>query len=145
MRRLVLPLVVMLLCLTSVVGAGESIRIEDAWARESPPLVTTGAAYLKIVNVSDQADRVLEVSGDVAKTIEIHTHLMENGITKMRPVEALEIAAAEATTLEPGGLHVMLIGLKAPLKKGETFPLTFKLEHAGEVSIEVTVRGIGVE
>ena len=142
MRIFVFPIVIIGLFLVPTAIAGQSIKLENAWARESPPLVTTGAAYLKIISVSDQADRILGISGAVAKTIEIHTHLTENGMTKMRPVEALDVAATETTILEPGGLHVMLIGLKAPLKKGDVFPLTFKFEHAGEISVNVIIKSI---
>ncbi len=117
-----------------------TIQIEAPWARESPPAAMNGAAYMTLINTGHEADRLLSVTGDVAATIELHTHLIENNVMKMRKVDAIEVAPGEPTKLKPGGLHVMLIGLKQPLAAGQTFPLTLKFEKAGETSVQVTVR-----
>lgn len=122
--------------------AGGDIQLENIWARESPPMVKTGAAYLTITNSGGAIDNLLAVSGEVAENIEIHTHLMEDGVMKMRPVEMIEVPANSSVTLEPGGLHIMFIGLKEPLKKDDVFTLTFKFEKAGEIATEVTVKSI---
>lgn len=118
-----------------------AIQIEAPWARESPPATANGAAYMTLVNTGHEVDRLLSASGDVAKTIELHTHLAENNVMKMRKVDAIKVAPGEPTALRPGGLHVMLIGLQKPLAAGQTFPLTLKFEKAGEVPVQVTVRG----
>ena len=68
-----------------------AIEVEHPWARETPPTVTSGAAYMTLVNQSNQADRLLGASGDVANKIELHTHLQEGGVMKMRPVDAIEV------------------------------------------------------
>lgn len=117
------------------------IQIEEPWARESPPTATSGAAYMTLVNTGHEADRLLSATGDVAATIELHTHLIEDNVMKMRKIEAIEVAPGEPTALRPGGLHVMLIGLKKPLAAGQTFPLTLKFEKAGETAVQVKVRG----
>ncbi|HYQ92489.1 MAG TPA: copper chaperone PCu(A)C, partial [Candidatus Competibacteraceae bacterium] len=115
------------------------VQIEQPWARETPPTVTNGAAYMTLLNRGDQPDRLLGVSGEVAKTIELHTHLMEGGQMKMRPVAAIEVKPGEPTVLKPGGLHIMLIDLKQPLVAGQHFPLTLNFEKAGKIPVEVTV------
>lgn len=118
-----------------------AIQIETPWARESPPAAANGAAYMTLVNTGREVDRLLSASGEVAETVELHTHLMENNVMKMRKVEAIEVAPGEPTALRPGGLHIMLIGLKQPLAAGQTFPLTLRFEKAGAASVQVTVRG----
>lgn len=131
-----------LICIISIPawGAG-AIQTEEPWARESPPMVKNGAAYMTLVNTGAETDRLLSAAGDVAETIELHTHLLENNVMKMRKVDAIEVAPGEPTALKPGGLHVMLIGLKKPLVAGQTFPLMLKFEKAGEVPVQVMVRG----
>jgi len=116
------------------------LTIEHPWARASIGQVPNGAAYLTIVNAGQETDRLLAVESDVAKHVALHTHLMEDGVMKMRPVDAIEVAPGAPTVLQPGGLHVMLMGLTAPLVEGELFPLTLTFERAGKVEIEVIVQ-----
>ena len=130
--------------LTPVLAAEHSaIQIEEPWAPESPPASASGAAYMTLVNTGHEADRLLSASGDVAETVELHTHLIENNVMKMRKVEAIEVAPGEPTALKPGGLHVMLIGLKKPLVAGQTFPLTLRFEKSGTVDIRAKVEAMG--
>jgi len=116
-----------------------AIKVEHPWARETPPTVTNGAAYMTLVNQSNQADRLLGASGDVATTIELHTHVQEGGVMKMRPVNAIEVNPGEPAVLKPGGLHIMLIGLKQPLVEGQSFKLLLNFEKAGKVPVTVQV------
>lgn len=118
-----------------------TIQITGPWARESPPAVTNGAAYMMLTNMGPAADRLLEGSSEVAETIELHTHLMENHVAKMRKVDMIEVAPGQSTMLQPGGFHIMLIGLKQPLTAGQTFPLTLRFENAGTILVQVMVRG----
>ena len=70
-------------------------------------------------------------------------HLMEGDVMRMRAVKAIEVNPGEPVTLKPGGLHVMLMGLKAQLKDGEQFPLTLTFEKAGSVAVDVAVEAAG--
>lgn len=115
------------------------LTIEDAWARASAGGQANGAAYLKIGNAG-ATDRLLSASAPVANVTELHTHVMDGTTMRMRKVEAIDVTGGTVTELKPGGLHVMLIGLKAPLKAGTKFPLTLKFERAGEVQVDVEVR-----
>ena len=114
------------------------LMIDHPWARASIGQAKAGAAYLTIVNGGSEPDRLMAVETPAAKRAELHTHVMKDGVMKMRRLEAVEVAPGEPTVFQPGGLHVMLMGLKAPLAEGETFPLTLSFEKAG--TLEITVK-----
>ena len=117
-------------------------KIEMPWARATAGRAETGAAYLRLVG-AERDDRLLAASSPVAETVELHTHLDEDGVMRMRPVPAIAVPAAGMVELKPGGLHIMLIGLKGPLKEGRRFPLTLIFERAGPVETEVPVLAAG--
>lgn len=115
------------------------LTIRHPWARPSIGAAKAGAAYLTIVNQGESADLLIAVASPAAEHVSLHTHLLEGGVAKMRPVAAAEISPGEPAVLQPGGLHVMLAGLKAPLVEGESFPLSLTFERAGTVTVEVTI------
>jgi len=115
------------------------LSIDKPWARASIGQGKNAVAYLTVINHGKTADRMLAVTTPVARKAGLHTHLMEGGMMKMRPVAAIEIKGGASMVLKPGGLHVMLMGLKAPLKAGATFPMTFTFEQAGSIEVEVHV------
>lgn len=115
--------------------------VENAWARATPAGVTIGALYGEIR--AEAADKLLAASTPAAGKAEIHTHVEDNGVMKMRRVEALDIPAGEGLRLAPGGLHIMMFGLKAPLVAGTTLPVTFTFEKAGPVTVDAAVAPIG--
>ena len=115
------------------------LLIDHPWARASIGQAPNGAAYMTITTEGAEADRLLAAESTVAKRVELHSHTMADGVMKMRPVEAIEVAPGEPTLLQPGGLHVMLMGLKAPLKMGESFPMTLVFERAGRVEVEIKI------
>ncbi len=116
--------------------------IVEPWARATIGQVKTGAAYLTVINHGAAGDRLLAVSTPVAAKAQLHTHIMDEDVMKMRPLEAIEIEAKSSMTLEPGGGHVMLMGVHHPLKEGDAFPMTLTFETAGSVEVEVDVLGI---
>lgn len=126
--------------LATETGAG-GLRVEHPWARASIGASKTGAAYLTIVNHGEAVALLVGAATPVAEHAGLHTHLMEQGIMKMRPLEAVEVAPGEPTVFKPGGLHIMLMGLRRPLKEGETFPLTLTFRNAGPLEVEVPVLG----
>lgn len=121
---------------------GGAVSVHDAWARASLGQTGTSAAYMTLEVSGNEADRLVDVATPIAASAELHTHLMEGGVARMRPVAAIEIVPGEPTVLEPGGLHVMLMGLGEKLVEGETLPLTLTFEHAGTVDLEVPIRGM---
>jgi copper(I)-binding protein len=118
-----------------------ALSIGHPWARASAGPARNGAAFLVIENTG-AADRLIAVSGEVSERAELHHHMMAGDVMKMRRVEAVEVPANGTAALQPGGLHIMLIGLKQPLQEGERFPLTLTFEAAGEVTVEVAVEGV---
>ena len=101
------------------------LEVINAWARATPGKSEVGAAYVTIQ--SPTADRLVSASSPVAKKVEMHTMTMSGAVMQMRPVAAIDIPAGQAVTLAPNGLHLMLDGLKSPLRAGESFPLTLNL------------------
>jgi copper(I)-binding protein len=117
-----------------------TLKIDGVWARAPAGAARNGAAYMTIRNQGAAADRLLAASSPVAGTVELHTHLKDGDVMRMRQVTAVDIAPGGPAVLQPGGLHVMLLDLKAPLKEGESFPLTLTFEKAGKVTVSVAIR-----
>jgi copper(I)-binding protein len=124
--------------LCSPARAGE-LAVLEAWARATPPAAAVAAAYLTIDNGAGGADRLLGASSDAAGRVEVHESRREGEVMRMRKVEPLDIPAGERVVFAPGGLHVMLMDLKAPLRQGEKLPLVLRFEHAGAVQVEAEV------
>ena len=119
------------------------LQIVSPWARATPKGSTVSAGYLTITNKGTEPDRLIGGSVAPASRFEVHTTVMENGVARMRQVTGLEIKPGETVALAPGGMHVMLMGLKQPLTNGQTLKGTLVFEKAGTVAIEFTVQGVG--
>jgi hypothetical protein len=137
-------LLIAALLFTSATAAAQheagSIQVMHPWSRALPPVSANGAAYVTLMNSGHHADKLVGASSPVAQRAELHTHSMEGGVMKMRPVSSVELAPGKEVEFKPGGLHVMLIGLKHPLKKGDRFPLTLQFAHTPPMTVEVTVQ-----
>jgi len=121
-----------------------SLSIMQPWARATPKGAETAAAYLAVKNNGTTSDRLVSVTLSDAATAQIHEMSMDNGVMKMREISGgLEIKPGDTVTLQPGGFHVMLMGLKAPLKKGQTVSGTLTFEKAGTINVEFEVAPIG--
>lgn len=120
-----------------------SISIEHPWSRATVAGIPNGAAYFVLKNSGDADDRLLSASASVANKVELHTHLKDGEVMRMRQVDDIAIPAGGSAALQPGGMHVMLMGLKAPLEQGSSFPLTLVFEKAGSVTIDVIVDRMG--
>jgi periplasmic copper chaperone A len=119
-----------------------NISIDHVWARATPPAVKNGSAFMTLSN-SGATDKLLSVTGAVAKEIQIHSMATEAGVMRMREVKSLDVPAGGKVELKSGGYHVMLLGLSDGLKDGMKFPLTLKFEKAGEVTVQVMVETAG--
>ncbi len=142
------------LALTFIVGpvaepiAGASprvatLRTEGAWVRQPAPSRDVTAAYLVLVNDGDEAVRVVSGESALARTVELHQMVMEGGMMRMRRVKEIVVPPKARVELKPGGLHVMLFGVKRRLEVGDRVPLTFRLAAGGTVSAQATVRAPG--
>jgi hypothetical protein len=142
-------LIVILLTLTMVAaqcGSATPVAPEDhtgievmmPYARSSIP---NGAVYMHLMNHEDTADALISAESDVAESVEIHeTTIDENDVMKMQQIEKVEIPAGGEAVLEPGGKHIMLIGLRGDLMKGDKINLTLHFEKAPPMPLEVEVK-----
>jgi len=125
------------------VKAGDLV-ITQAWSRATPGGAKVGGGYLTIENKGTTPDRLLGGSADVSAKVQVHQMSMNNGVMTMRPVDGgLVIEPGKTVKLTPGGLHLMLLDLKGPLKQGEKLPITLNFEKAGKVSVVFDVGSIG--
>jgi copper(I)-binding protein len=123
-------------------SAGD-IEITHPFATPSLPGTTTGAAYFSTLeNIGTRPDRLVRAATPVAARVELHTMSVDaQGVMRMREVDAIALAPKASISMRPGaGFHLMLIGLKQPLKEGETFPMSLQFEHAGPVEVKVVVQ-----
>ena len=117
----------------------DKLLVSKSWSQALPAVAKNGVAYLTIENNSTRQDKLISATSPIAERVEIHSHQHVDGVMKMRKVEYVEVGKGETTIFEPGGLHVMLIGLKEPLKKGLIFPVSLIFIKAGELVTYVTV------
>jgi periplasmic copper chaperone A len=135
----VAPALVLLLAALPALGAG--LAVTGAWSRATPPGATVGVVYFTLGNETKKSDRLLKLSTPVASKAEVHRTEVLDGIARMREVAVLHVDAGQTLQFEPGGLHVMLTGLRKPLVAGTTFDLELSFEVAGPRKLRVAVRG----
>lgn len=123
-------------------GSG-TLRVEHAWARATAGSATVGAAYLTVFNEGAEMDRLMAAATPLAARAELHAVAIEGGVMTMRLVDAVEVHPGEPVVLRPGGIHIMLIGLRRPLKEGETIPMQLAFERGGVVELRLTVHKAG--
>ena len=111
--------------------------ISNIWARTTPRIAKTGAAFFIINNRGETDDALIGVSSEIAKKTEIHQSTIENNIMKMRHVGKVNVPAGSVAELRPNSFHIMFIGLHAPIKQGSFFPLTLFFKTAGTVKVMV--------
>lgn len=142
MTHLIRAFALTLFLLPAAAHAGD-VSVVDAWARASAGMAKNGGAFMTLKNAAHHADKLVAAKADIAERTELHTHIKEGDIMRMRQVPHMDLPAMGSTELKPGGLHVMFMGLHEPLKEGETFPLTLTFEKGGEVTVDVTVKSVG--
>ena len=124
--------------LVSISASAWAAEISGAWARPTAPGAKVGGVFMTIKGGAAD-DRVVSASSAAAVVVELHTHVMDKGVAKMTAVPGIDVPAGQTVELKPGGLHIMLINLKAPLKAGEVVPLKLRFEKAGELVVEARI------
>jgi hypothetical protein len=119
--------------------AGE-LTVTNAWSRSTPPVAQVGVVYFTLKNDTKKSDRLLKLATPVAAKAEVHRTEVLDGIARMREVAVLHVDAGQTLTFEPGGMHVMLVGLRKPLVAGTSYDLDLLFEVAGPRKIRVAVR-----
>ena len=130
--------------LTSAPGVlANDVMVIGAFARASAtPGATSAVVYVTLANHGAAADRLMAISTPAAAMAEVHQSKSADGVTSMDAVPALDLPPGETVAMKPGGLHIMLMGLKAPLKRGETLTLELSFEKAGRIVVTVPVGGV---
>lgn len=124
-------------------NAEPAVEVGQAWSRASTPNAKIGIVYLTIKAHAKSGDRLLSVTSLAAKQVEIHTHIKDGDIMRMRRVESVELPKGGKLVFAPGSYHLMLIGLKQPLMVDDELPVTLTFEHAGQITVLVRVRQLG--
>jgi len=119
-----------------------ALRIVNPWTRAAGQGMQ-GAGFLVIRNTAAEPDRLVSATSPAAGRVELHTHIRDGDVMRMRPVNDIPVPANGGVMLQPGGLHLMLIGLTRPMEVGQTIPVTLNFERAGEVTIQVSVQAAG--
>lgn len=139
MKRLAFAATVVLLA-TPVLASSATIQVNKAWARPAAQ-GGNGAGYAVISNAGPTADKLTAAASPVAARIEIHETMVMNGQAMMHPHPGgLAIPAGGAASLKPGGVHMMMMGLKRPLKTGEHFPMVLTFQKAGKLTVDFVVQ-----
>lgn len=119
-----------------------ALRIMNPWTRAAGQGMQ-GGGFLTIRNTGATADKLLSASSPAAGRLELHTHIRDGDVMRMRPVADIPVPANGEVTLQPGGLHLMLIGLTQPMNAGQSIPVTLRFERTGEVTIQLAVQAAG--
>ncbi len=127
------------LLLTNICAA--DVEVIDPYVRAVPPGAPATAAFMGLKSDSDDV-ALVKASSDVARSVELHTHIHDNGVMRMRPVDKIELKKGETVTLQPGGLHVMLIGLTRPVKPGDSVAIELLFSDGTRQQISAPVRKI---
>lgn len=115
-----------------------ALEITGGFTRATLPNAPVGGGFLTIINTGAEADRLVSASAAIAKETQIHEMAMEGDVMKMRQLkDGVEVPAGESVTLEPGGMHLMFMGLNGAIKEGDVVPLTLTFEKAGTVDVEL--------
>jgi periplasmic copper chaperone A len=121
----------------------KTLAIDHPFTRATPPGGSVAGAFMAIANQGKDADRLVGVTSPAAAVVQIHEMSMDGAVMRMRLVQGIDLKAGATVQLKPGGFHVMLEGLKQPLKLGDEIPLTLRFEKAGSIDVMVQVEGMG--
>jgi copper(I)-binding protein len=119
-----------------------AVSVANAWSRATTASATSGAIYATITD-HGAPDTLLSVTTPVAGMAQVHQTIQNGDVMEMRPVDGLTVSADKPVTLAPGGYHIMLMGLKRPLVKGDSFPVTLRFAKAGSIEVIATVQSAG--
>lgn len=143
-RRLICAALLSCVLLPAARAEQTNVAVTQAWIRATPGGARVAGGYLVIENKGPVADKLLSASTAAARKIEIHEMAITDGVMTMRPVEGgLPIAAGSTVKFAPGGLHLMIVGLAAPLLRGDKVPVNLTFEKAGDIAVSFDVQAMG--
>jgi copper(I)-binding protein len=121
------------------VSAVAQVQVEKPWARATAPGAQVAGGYMMLRNAGGAADKLVGASSPAAARVELHVHIKEGDVMKMRQVPAYDVPPNGTFELKPGGAHLMFFNIARPFKEGDRIPVKLKFEKAGEVSVEFHV------
>lgn len=125
--------------LLSSAAMAADVAVEGPYARATAPGQPNSAVFMQINNQGEAA-RLVSASSSAAKVVELHTHTQDQGVMRMRQIEAIDLPANSQVELAPGGLHIMLIGLEAPLQDGSQIDMTLEFDDGTSAQLDVPVQ-----
>ena len=138
--KLTYPIFFTALFLMNSAYATSSIKIENAWSPDAPPVVKVMAGYMKIYNMSNKDIKIKLAESNLFKHVEIHLSEMKNGMMSMKKQENLNIKANSHVELKPGGLHMMLMGKLKPVKSGSIIPVSLSFDNGETIQVKLKVK-----
>ena len=142
-KRLLKPSALFLMVLSPTALA--QIELESAYVRAMPSSAPNSGAFMVIHNSSDEQVKLIGAQSSIANKVELHTHKLEDGMMKMRQVEFIAVPKNGKTELKPGGLHIMLIGLKRPVTVGEQVELSLQFDDGTSLTKLLPIKKIAVK
>jgi copper(I)-binding protein len=118
------------------------VTVTSPWTRAAGA-GATGAGYMTLRNTGTTPERIVSGRTPAARTVELHTHIRDGDVMRMRQVQGIDLPPGQDVRLQPGGLHIMLIGLTDALRQGTKIPLTLVLASGRELALELTVESAG--
>ncbi len=128
--------------LLSSTAASADVMVHDAYARATPPNAVNSAIFMHLMNKDDSARQVVDANSNSADVVELHNHIMADGMMQMRKVDSIDIPANGTAELKPGGMHIMLLGLKSDLHEGDNVKLTLKFANGETKNLSVPVKKV---
>lgn len=123
----------------ALAAAADDVTVLEPYVRLAPPNAPATGAFMTIRNNGSRDVKVVKADNPASRVSELHTHLNDNGVMRMRPVDGIDIKAKGEAALKPGGLHIMMIDLKAPLKEGDVVPITLGFADGSSKQVEARV------
>lgn len=123
--------------------ADSALSVEGGWVRWVPPVSANSAAYFMLHNNGSSAMELIGADSDIARAVELHTVITEGELMRMQPLEKLAVPADDCVLFKPGSHHVMLIGLKQPLREGQEVELTLRFANGDTLPVKLTVKNEG--
>ena len=138
------------IALGTLLGAGaafagnvaDTVMVANPYVRAVPPGQPNSAAFMTLHNMGESAHAVVSASSPAARVVELHTHIHKDGMMMMRQIPRIELPAAAETELKPGGLHIMLIGLKQAMQPGAMVSLTLNFDDGSSKTVQAPVRDV---
>ncbi len=141
-KQLIALFIISLTSLSAIANQAANIEVVKPFAREVPPMAMASASFMTLKNTSNQDILLIKADSEIAKKVELHTHINDGGVMRMREVPNIKIPANGKTSLKPGGLHIMLISLNKVIKAGDTVKVELTFEDGSQKTVAMPVKSL---